>query len=74
MIIPASDATITDMYDPTGPPNWYPSAPATADEMITNGAQAKPFAMARPIHAPTKGDFADKASAMKLMESLQSAR
>ena len=46
-----------------------PNAPATAEEITTNGAHESPLAIARPIQAPTSGDFADNASAMKLRKS-----
>ena len=69
MRLPSTVPMMTVTYAPTGPPNWYPNAPVTADEIITRGAHERPYAMARPIHAPTRGESEARASAMKLRKS-----
>ena len=39
------------------------------DEIKTRGAHDIPYAIARPMHAPTSGELADNASAMKFRKS-----
>ena len=67
--MPTSAPITTARYAPTGPPNWYPSAPVIADDILTSMSALRPYAMARPMQAPTRGDFADRASDMNVRKS-----